>query len=175
MKRELLPTIEQVAEVVRRVDLAPLKNRLVGKQLLGLEHCLIEVLGSLVERHSLAMACAGDTARYAMEARDRDAFLDAYNEYQRERGAGATDYANFSPTGRYFQALLDRLNDAEDKQIRQDRPSTVGHARMLAALIVRQLETMTAYYLGRNEKLDKLWDHWMSRPVGTAATEGVVK
>lgn len=36
MKRESPPTIEQVAEVIRRVDLAPLKNRLVGKQLLGL-------------------------------------------------------------------------------------------------------------------------------------------
>lgn len=169
MKREPPPTLEQVAAVIRHIDLTRLNNRLVGKQLLELEHCLIEVLGKLTEDFRLSRECAGDIARTVMEASDRGGFLSAYNDYQRERGSSASSYANFSPTGRYFQALLDRLNDVEDKQDRDGKPVTVTHARMLAALIVHQLASMTAYHLGRNEKLDKLWDHWMNRPADTAA------
>lgn len=164
MKREPAPTLEQLSEVIRHVDLARLKNRLVGKQLLELEHCLIEVLGKLSEDFRLSRECAADIARDAMEANDRASFHSAYNDYQRERGNSASSYANFSPTGRYFQALLDRLSDVEDKQVRENKPTTVAHARMLTVLIVRQLANMTAYHLGRNEKLDKLWDYWINTP-----------
>ncbi|MBN9424732.1 MAG: hypothetical protein BGO63_10475 [Candidatus Accumulibacter sp. 66-26] len=160
MKREPPPTLEQLAEVVRHVDLDRLKNRLIGKQLLELEHCLVEVLGQLTDDFRATRECTDDIARYAMEATDGGNFLSAYNDYMRERGSLAKNYANFSPTGRYFQSLLDRLNNVEDKQARENKPVTVTHARMLAALIVRQLAIMTNYSLGRNEKLDKLWEHW---------------
>ena len=51
---------------------------------------------------------------------------------------------------------------ALSRPVLSEKPVTVGHARLLAGLILRQLESMASFYLGRNEKLDKLWDVWMA-------------
>ena len=168
MKREPLPTIEQISAVIRSVDLTSLTNKLAGKQLLEMEHCRIEVLGALSENHACFKAVVSDMAEACTEARDEKGFLTAYNEYQREKSAWSANYVNYSPVGRYFQALLDKLNGAEEKQDQAGRPVTVSHARILAVLIVRQLATMAASGQNRNERIEKLWDHWINRKPATA-------
>lgn len=167
MKREPLPSIDQVSEVIRGVDLTRLPNRLAGKQLLELEHCLIEVLGALSESHSSFKAVVLDLAEACLDARDESGFLTAYNDYQREKSAWSANYVNFSPVGRYFQALLDKLNSAEEKQDEAGKPVTVSHARILTVLIVRQLTTMAASGQYRNDKVEKLWEHWINRKPAT--------
>lgn len=162
MKREPRITLADIANDIRRVDLTPLEGKLVGKQIIALEHCLIEVLGSLVDDYRLWRSCIDDAYQCAAEASDRNTFMSAYNDYLRDRGSQARKVANFSPLGRYFQALFSRLQQREEDQITNGKSVTVGHARMLAALVLRQLETMACFYLGRNEKLDRLWDAWMA-------------
>lgn len=165
MKREPIPTLEQVAEVVRRVDLSRLNNRLVGKALVEFEHCLVEVLGALIEGQKIFRAVRSDIAQDAYEASTGKAFMDAYIQYKKEGGAWMEMHANFSPTGRYFQMLLDRLNDKEDKQAHAGKAVTVAHARMLAAMIVRELESMYGSGQQQNEKLEGLWRHWVNQPL----------
>ena len=168
MKREPLPSIEQVAEIIRGVDLTSLSNRLAGKQLLAMEHCLIEVLGALSESHASFKAIVLDLAEGCAEAQDEGSFLTAYNDYQREKSSWSAKYVNYSPVGRYFQALLDKLNGAEEKQDLAGKPVTVSHARILAVLIVRQLATMSASGQYRNDRIEKLWEHWINRKPATA-------
>lgn len=163
MKREPVPTLEQVAEIVRHIDLSRLTNRLVGKPLIELEHCLIEVLGNLCESYQRSRKYGAEIMDAAMSANNPEDFFSAYRDYQRERSSQGALYANFSPTGRYFQMLLDKLLAHEDKQIDGDKAVTVSHARILAVLVVRQLEVMTSYYLGSNEKLYKQWEYWMDQ------------
>lgn len=160
MKREPAPTLEQVAEVIRHIDLTPLTNKLAGKQIVEVEHCLIEVLGSLTEHYGLSRQCAAEVFESAMSATTRGDFFAAYHEYQRERGQGA-HYANYSPIGRYFKRFQERISTHEEKQIEAGRAVTVTHLRILAALVVRTLESMTTYYLGANDELNRRWDYWM--------------
>lgn len=162
MKREPRVTLAEIACDIRHVDLTPLEGKLIGKQIVALEHCLIEVLGSLSEDFRLSRSCIADAYQFAAEATDRTTFMSAYNDYLRERGSQARKVANFSPLGRYFQTLFVRLQQREEEQIGNGKTVTVDHARLLAGLVLRQLETMAFFYLGRSEKLDKLWDAWMS-------------
>lgn len=161
MKRDPIPTIEQLSqELPRRIDLSPLGNRLAGKSLVGFEHCLIEVLGELFETQKEFASAISELAQDAKEQHsDRSAFMRAYNLHERERGNYAAKYANFSVIGKFFNALLARLCDLEDKQDRSgSKPVTVGHARQLAAIICTQLERMFAQGQRRNTQLDQLWD-----------------
>lgn len=167
MKREAAPTIEQVAEVIRHVDLTRLNNRLVGKSLLDFEHCLIEVLGVLADGHRLHLDVVSRLAKDCIETTTKSEFLSAYSEYTNEKGTHMRKHANFSPVGRYFYRLLERLNDLEEKQMDGKRTITVTHARMLAAIIVGQLELMTRDSQYQNSKIDKLWEHWISQPLAS--------
>ena len=168
MKREPAPTLEQVAEIIRHVDLSKLSNRLAGKPLIEFEHCLIEVLGALMDDQRLHLDVVSRLAQDCIDTSSRSEFLSAYSDYSNEKSMHFQKHANFSPVGRYFYKLLDRLNDMEEKQIHNNKTVTVSHARSLAAIIVRQLEIMTSASEYRNEKLEKMWDHWVNQPITSA-------
>lgn len=167
MKREPAPTLEQLAEVIRHVDLTRLNNRMVGKQLLDFEHCLIEVLGALMDDHRLFLDIMARLAKDCIDTTTRSDFLSAFSDYTNEKGSHMKKHATFSPIGRYFYSLLVRLNDLEEKQINEKRTITVSHARSLVAMIVGQLDLMARDSQFQNSKIDKLWEHWISEPLAT--------
>lgn len=154
-------TLEQVGEVIRGVDLARLENRLAGKPLIEMEHCLIEVLGYLSEDHRSFNRFTAEHARDCIEARSKDEFVSVHAEYREEKSRFGTDHNLASPIGFYFRALLDRLTVIEDKQDVSGKNVTVRNARMLTALIVREIEMMWASSQYTNKKVEHLWNHWM--------------
>lgn len=164
MKSELKPTLEDVSSVIRRVDLSPLKNRLVGKSLIEFEHCLIEVLGALMEERIAIDEVLGGLAQDCYESTTFNCFMDAYHRHERERGDWVAKFSSYSPAGRYFRSLLDRLIETEDRQIRAGKDNApVEHARMLAAMIVRYMVSMADHGMKRSSKLDGYYHDWMSR------------
>lgn len=169
MKREPLPTVEQLADEIRHVDLSRLKNRLAGKSLVDFEHCLIEILGELFERQRGFSEAMAELAQNTREETKVLAFMHAYNVHEHERGEFLRRFANFSPIGRYFGALLNRLSDLEDKQHDSGKPVTVSHARQLVAIINTQLERMTNQANRRNEKLDQQWNLMVNKSADTPA------
>lgn len=163
---EPIPTLEQVKEVIRRVDLSRLNNRLVGKPLIELEHCLIECLGYLTGRHRDCKEVTASMARDCMEAGNKADFLDCYRDYKKEKSEVMARYSMAAPTGRYFQALADRLNDRDDKlgsagKLDGQGNTAVSHAWMLARQIVLQLDRMYQTGAFHNEKVETLWGYWL--------------
>ncbi len=160
---KFVATVGQVGEVIRGIYLTPLENRLAGKSLIGMEHCLVEILGYLSEDHRSFKKFTGERARDCIETTSRDEFLSAYAEYRQEKTCFGTHHNLASPAGYYFRALYDRLIAIEDKQEHSGKNVTVRHARTLAALIVREIELMWASSQRTNEKVEQLWAHWIKQ------------
>ena len=161
--KKYVATLEQVGEVIRDIDLSRLENRLVGKPLIEMEHCLIEVLGYLADDHRHFKKFIAELARDCIETSSREEFFSAYAEYRQEKSRFGTDHNLASSAGYYFQALYDRLIAIEEKQEHSGKNVTVRHAQTLAALIVREFELMWASSLRTNEKVEQLWAHWIKQ------------
>ena len=161
--KKYVATLEQVGEVIRGVDLVRLENRLVGKPLVEMEHCLIEVLGYLSEDHRSFNKFTGELARDCIETSSRDEFFSAYAEYRQEKSRFGTDHNLASPAGYYFRALYDKLITIEEKQEHSGKNVTVRHVKTLAALIVREIELMWTSSQHANEKVEQLWAHWIKQ------------
>ncbi len=159
--KKYVATLEQVGEVIHGIDLARLENRLVGKPLIEMEHCLIEILGYLSEDHRSFNKFIGELARDCIETSNRVEFLSAHAEYRQEKTHFGSNHNLGSPIGYYFRALYDRLIAIEEKQERSGKAVTISHAQTLAALIVREIEMMWASSQHTNEKVERLWNHWM--------------
>ncbi|MBU1425918.1 MAG: hypothetical protein KKH12_10820 [Gammaproteobacteria bacterium] len=159
--KKYVATLEQVGEVIRHIDLSPLENRLVGKPLVELEHCLIEITGELTDIHLTYKEFAVRLAQDCIEATSRDEFFFAYREYKKEKSSFATDYSLGSKIGYYFAALLDRLTDIQRKQDQAGKKITVSHARMLSYFLVQEIERMWKSSQYTNEKVEQIWEHWI--------------
>lgn len=168
MKKRSIPTLEEVGKIIRRVNLARLENRLVGKPLVELEHCLIEVLGYLQDSHRMFNESTASLAKICIEAESQTEFLSCWRDYRQEKTTFGGDFNIGSPVGEYFYALRERLSEREDKQI--DGTADLGmdgivpltHARILAVLICAQIDRMWASSQYINEKVENLWSHWMN-------------
>jgi hypothetical protein len=159
--KKFVATLEQVGEVIRHIDLSPLDNRLVGKPLVELEHCLIEIIGELIDIHLTYKKIAARLARDCIEATSKDEFFCSYGEYKKEKSTFGTDYSLGSNIGYYFAALLDRLTDIQEKQEQAGKKITVSHARLLSLFLVQEIERMWKSCQFTNEKVEQLWEHWI--------------
>lgn len=160
-KMKFVATLKQVGEVIRHIDLSPLENRLVGKPLVELEHCLIEITGELTDTHLNFKKLSVRLAQDCIAASSRDEFFFSYGEYKKEKSSFATDYSLGSAIGYYFTALLDRLTDIQRKQDQTGKKITVTHARMLSYFLVQEIERMWKSSQYTNEKVERLWEHWI--------------
>ncbi len=158
------PSLDDVSSVIHGVNLSPLNNRLVGKSLIEFEHCLIELLGTLMAERGAIDELVEEIAQNCYESKTFKGFMDAYHRHERARGDFLAKFASYSPIGRYFRSLQDRLIETEHRQIRDDKANAeVEHARILAAMIVRFMELMTDHGMKRNLNLDCYYRDWMSK------------
>ena len=159
--KKYVATLAQVGEVIHGIDLTRLENRLVGKPLIEMEHCLIEILGYLSEDHQHFKKFIAKLERDCINTSTRDEFMSFHAEYSSEKSHFGTKRNLGSPIGFYFRALNDRLIQIEDKQEAAGKTVTVCNARILAALIVREIEMMWATSQHTDEKVERLWNHYV--------------
>ena len=167
-KHKPLPTLEEVGKTIRRVDISRLENRLAGKPLVELEHCLIECLGYLADSQRIFNECIVRMAKDCIEAGSKDEFLSCYRDYKKEKSSYGSEYNLCSPVGEYFNALRGKLIEREEQQA--DKMATfdnngvvsLTHARILVILVCQQIDLMWSSSQYTNEKVEKLWDHWMN-------------
>lgn len=163
------PTVENLPSALRRLNLSPLENRLIGKPLVELEHCLVEVLGILEMEQRSYQRSANSAAKGCIEAVDRDTFFDLYREYSSLNSYFSGDYNPASPAGLFFDELLKKLVKKEKKEfvgtgdLFIDQPATVTHARILAQLVTLKIEQMWKAVESRDEKVHQVWMHWMEK------------
>lgn len=161
IKREPPARIDDIAAKFRRVELGPLRGRLAGASLIASEHCLVEILGDLFEQQRFYLDGIGEAEAACIDAGSRPEFVRAHADYNEQKYLYLADNAKFSPVGRYFQQLYERLSDLEEQQERAQRPVTVVHARRLSALIVQQLDTMCTTAQYRNHRLAQCINRWL--------------
>jgi hypothetical protein len=161
--KKFVATLDQVGEVIRRVDLSRLENRLVGKSLIELEHCLIEIIGYLDDSLRFYNREAIDYERRCIEAINKDQFFSIYREFKKEQLSFGSDHGLASSIGYYFQALLDKLTAVEEKQVQAGKKVTVSHARMLSLFLFQQIERMWKASQSSSQKIDQLWEHWIKQ------------
>ncbi|MFZ6774549.1 hypothetical protein ACO0LB_17740 [Undibacterium sp. SXout7W] len=162
MKREPKVTIEELTPKFMHVDLTPLNGRLSGQSLIAFEHCLIEILGELFDQHRIYLSVITELATECIDAESRSNFVRSHSEYNHRKGDYLADNANFSLAGRYFYRLNERLCDLEDKLHSEGKPNTIGPARQLVAIILRQMQTMFNAASFQNYRLNQCFDSWMA-------------
>lgn len=161
MKREKIPSIEEIGKELQ-LDLSPLANRLVGKKIIEIEHCLIEVLATLrdwARRHWEYRRSAIKTMHEAESWRE---FHDEYLDYQELRQKMMVRFSIAEPIGRFFWAYREKLLDFEVKQEEAGRESTVAHARMMVAIIYSELELGFSRATESADEIEALWNKWMN-------------
>ncbi len=155
--------MEHIATVIKNVELGRLKNRLAGKKLVELEHCLIEILGELVMRNQLFKKGSSELARYCLDASSKDEFMSAYDDYSREKESWRAVCSCLTPVYMFFESLRGKLHRAEDKQISAGKAVTVGHARQLSVLVILQLEVMMVNVRYDNPRVQDLYYSWIKQ------------
>lgn len=169
MTTQQKPAVENLPRSLRRLNLAPLENRLIGKPLVELEHCLVEVLGVLEMEHRSYLASAHRAVRDCIESKDRDTFFQLYQDYSSSNSHFVDDYSPASPAGRFFDELLKKLMKKEKKEfvgtedLCIDQAATVTHSRILTQLVTLKIEQMWQSVVNRDDKVHQAWTHWMSK------------
>ncbi len=164
MKREKLPTVEDLSAEFSHIQLAPLAKRGAGIKPVEVEHCLIEVLDELSSREHQRHHYVGEYITECIEARDWSSFMLAYSSYTKERGDWGRRHANFSIDGRFFYALRQRLSDRAE-QLEAEQSASVGqldHACALANIVVRQLDRMAASSGNTSVRVEQCFFKWMA-------------
>lgn len=160
-KREKPLTAEEIGKELQ-LDLTPLANRLVGKKIVEIEHCLIEALGALKEWERRRW----EGRRYAFAAMKEAAnwreFIEVFKEHQGLRGEMMSRYSIAGPLGRFFWAYKEKLMDFEDKQETAGKESTVAHARILAWLIYNELDQGFGRVSKEPDEVMSMWSKWMN-------------
>ena len=169
MTTKTMPAVENLPRALRRLNLNPLENRLIGKPLVELEHCLIEVLGVLEMEQRSYQRSVNSSARDCIEAADRDTFFSFYRDYSSLNSNFIDEYSPFSPAGHFFAGLLKNLMKKEQKgfvgteDLFIEKPATVTHARILAQMITLKIEQMWKSVVDRDNKVHQVWMHWMDK------------
>lgn len=167
--KKKLPTLEDLKSSIRHVDLSRLENRLVGKPLVELEHCLVECLGELQYVHKGFQEAIAEQTSNCLNADSLESFLYSHKQLRHEKSEFGREYGPGSLVDNYFSALRDRLIEREEKQIDNSPshsfPSIVPltHARMLTTMVCNELNSMWSSASGENKQVNQLWDHWMSK------------
>lgn len=160
LTKERTVATAELADRFPRLDLSPLDNRLAGKPLIELEHCMIEVLGTLYDDQQGFLANVRDLAADCVSAKERAEFMHAYADYTKARADWQKINIGFSPPAVYFRVLRDRLFNLREKQEERSGASTVSHAQQLAAIITNQLEIMAQSAVRANPRVEQCFNHW---------------
>lgn len=153
-------TIEDAGTELQ-LDLSPLKNRLVGKRIWEIERCLIEVLGVIRDEEIRHWEWRGHYRKDMDEVESWRDFMDVYKEYSGVREDFLDRFSSISRIGRFFWNFLTKLEGIEGKQLEAGKDSTVFHARVLAQLIVREIDMAHDRALKLSEEVDRLYEKWM--------------
>ncbi len=140
MAREAKPKIEDVAKVIKNVDLSALSSsRYTGNSIVQIEHCLIKVLAEISKDHEFFKYRVDELDRNCHETTNYTSFLKAFNELTEEKRQNRRNFTNFRLVGNYFDALLEKFILAEEKLLEIGKPNTLKHSRILAELINKKL------------------------------------
>ncbi len=168
MRNHPAPKLETIANAFHQIDLRPLENRLVGKSLIELEHCLTECLGDLFEQHRNYNKYISEDIEACKLAGNKHDFFDAHRLYLNLKSEFRGKYNIGSPIGQYFYHFKKKIQAKEEKandKIKGDQlvPNQLCFARMLAAMIEQKIDAMWASSSSNNKEIDTLWNYWIER------------
>jgi predicted DNA-binding ribbon-helix-helix protein len=164
MARQTKPKVEDVAKVIKNVDLSVLKsNRFTGNSITKIEHCLIEVLAEITQEQQYFKNHISELVEDCLNTNNLTSFLRSFSAMTRVQVDHRRKFSNFSVIGIFFDALMEKLISVEEKQAEIGKSNSVKHARLVAELINKQLKTCDVDAQHQNEKVDVLWNHYFSK------------
>ena len=165
MKKRHIPTIQQLALVIRHIDLSRLENRHAGQSLVELEHCLLEVLDYLHTEHDRFLSDVNQLEELYKESQDKTTFA---RHLKLAVAAFGDVYAPAALIGEYFNDLKWRLLAEKEDQLREfkdldDNGSVpITRAFVLARLICKQIDFMWAHEKEVARQADDLRGHTLN-------------
>lgn len=162
------PTFDEFAAVFatkmpnQKLDVSALQNRFVGKRIIEIEHCLIEVLGAIKEQFAHYLDYRRETFKDMNGATNRDEFIFSHEEFQTTIASMRELVVADGTLSLFMNEFGHKLSGFEDKQIEVKKEPTVSHARMLAYMVCSEIDRVLWHTLTANVEVDQMFRNWMN-------------